>query len=135
MADVRIEGSFELLTQDEWNEYLDTHIFDDIAVLTSKYDAKKEELIPVIVYLCFPNIRTDYWRVINDIRRVLGVEINTMTIGAMMLLAWNRKKIDFITKEFYVDIDSYSIRTVVEQGIGRKIKVSEGHLGIFEVSK
>lgn len=32
MADVRIEGSFELLTQDEWNEYLDTHIFDDMRI-------------------------------------------------------------------------------------------------------
>lgn len=32
MVDVRIEGSFELLTQEEWDKYLDTHIFDDMRI-------------------------------------------------------------------------------------------------------
>lgn len=32
MPNVRIEGSFELLTQEEWDKYLDTHIFDDMRI-------------------------------------------------------------------------------------------------------
>ena len=30
MSEVRIEGSFELLSQEEWDKYMDTHIFDNM---------------------------------------------------------------------------------------------------------
>lgn len=110
-------------------------ILDDVATLYLKYNIDPRQTIPLIVMLSFPNIRTEFWRVINDIKGTLGIEINSVSIGALIQLAWNRKNINTITNDFYTDIESYSIRPKVEELLGRGLNVSEGLFGIFEVSK
>lgn len=90
-------------------------ILDDIAVLSSRYGIDKREIKPFIVSLEFPNIRTEYWRVIKDIKEVLGIQIHSLTLGALCLLVWSFSDAHIGTVDFYVDIDSPSIRAEIER--------------------
>jgi len=110
-------------------------ILDDIAVLNSRYNFEINSITPIILSLSFPNIRTEYWKVINDIKKVFNIEINTITIGALMLMVWYQVTLPVIKSEFYTDIDSYSIRNQIENIITTKLEISDGCLGILEVTK
>lgn len=90
-------------------------ILDDIAVLSSRYGIRKEELKPFIVSLEFPNVRTEYWRVLKDIKDVLGIRIHSLSLGALCLLAWSFKKIPIGAMDFYADIHKPSIRADIER--------------------
>jgi len=110
-------------------------ILDDIAVLSSRYDVKKEYIKSYIVSLEFPNMRTEYWRVINDISNVLNIKINSLTIGTLLLLVWNFVKVDFSTIDFYADVESPSIMSCIENILGRKISISLDEIGVLEPKK
>lgn len=88
-------------------------ILDDVAVLSSRYGINKLALKPFIVSLEFPNLRTEYWRVIKDIRDVLGVRICSLTLGALCMLVWSFVTIPIGAVDFYADVDSPSIRTQI----------------------
>lgn len=88
-------------------------ILDDIAVLSSRYGIDKQHIKPFIVSLEFPNIRTEYWRVIKDIRDVLGIRINSLSLGALCILAWNFIGVPIGAVDFYADIDSPSIKSTI----------------------
>jgi len=42
--EVKIEGSFEILTDEEWNRYLGTTLFDKIKIDLNKFDSYKERI-------------------------------------------------------------------------------------------
>jgi hypothetical protein len=67
------------------------------------------------VSLEFPNIRTEYWRVIKDIKDVLGIKINSISLGALILLTWSFKKFPIGTADFYADVENPSIISTVEK--------------------
>lgn len=110
-------------------------ILDDIAVLNSRYGIEPLSIIPFIVSLEFPNIRTEYWRVIKDINNVLKFKINSLSIGALMLFVWNYQKVNFVENAFYADVDNPSIREVAETIIKRKVKTTSDACAIFETKK
>jgi hypothetical protein len=105
-------------------------------VLVSRYGFDKSEISSLAVTFSLPNKRTDYWNVIKDIKNVVDIEIGIVTIGALLLLLWNRKAI-LVTAEnqFYADADSYSIRKTVEEILGREINLTAGYKGILECHK
>jgi len=90
-------------------------ILDDIAVLSSRYGVDKDKIKPLIISLEFPNTRTEYWRVIKDIKDVLGIEIQSISFGAICLLAWSFRCVSIDEFNFYADIDSPSIKNGIEQ--------------------
>lgn len=45
MSEVRIEGSFELLSQEEWDKYMDTHIFDNMRLEDNDLGASSDVLL------------------------------------------------------------------------------------------
>jgi len=90
-------------------------ILDDIAVLVSRYEIEKVEIKPFIISLEFPNLRTEYWRVIKDIKDVLGIQINSLSLGALCILAWMFIFAPINEVEFYADVDSPSIKLAVEK--------------------
>lgn len=110
-------------------------ILDDIAVLHSRSHINADDNSALVVCLAFPNKRQGYFQVIKDIKNVLGLEIQTVSIGALLIFIWNSMSIDFSQKEFYVDFDSMSIRLVVEHKLGRKIQLPHGYLGVLEPEK
>ena len=117
---------------------LDTprNLLDNVAVLVSRYGISKDNLIPVAATLSLPNQRSEYWQVIRDIRQVLNVKINSLTVGMLVLLVWNRVKISLDPDEvLYVDSDTYTLKDKFEAVLGRELNVTEGYPGVTGESK
>lgn len=110
-------------------------ILDDIAVMHSRNNLDKKENAALVVCLSFPNKRQGYFQVIKDINRVLDIKIQTISLGALLLLVWNDANVNFLSREFYVDFDNLSIRGIMEARLNRQINLSEGKLGILEPEK
>jgi Fe-S-cluster-containing hydrogenase component 2 len=122
----------------DWNALLDSprSVLDDIAVLMSRYEVgSPESIVPIVICLSFPNSRSEYWRVVKDIFVVLGLRINSLTIGSLMLFVWNWKELDLLAGEFYADSDSLSIRDAIERRLGRQVGLSQGTYSILEAGK
>lgn len=129
----KAKGVFEVETG---TDILDVSraILDDIAVLNSRYHISPKEEQPLAICLKLPNRRTDYWQVLKDINKITGIQIQTVTFGALLILLWNRKEFTNI-HNFYIDSDNMSIRNEIEKIIGRKINISNGFLGLLEIQK
>lgn len=110
-------------------------VLDDIAVMHSRNNLNKNENAALVVCLSFPNKRQGYFQVIKDINRVLGLKIQTISLGALLLLVWNGAQVNFLSREFYVDFDNLSIRNITEFRLNRHVNLSEGKLGILEPEK
>jgi ferredoxin len=94
-------------------------ILDDIAVLVSRYEIEKTSIRPYIISLEFPNIRTEYWRVIKDINDVLGIRIHSLTLGALCILAWSFVPVSIGRVDFYADVEMPSIKAAIEEVCGK----------------
>ncbi|MFR1708844.1 MAG: 4Fe-4S binding protein [Clostridium sp.] len=110
-------------------------ILDDIAVLNTRYGVHKNDNMAVVVCLQLPNARQGYWQVVKDIFTVENIQINTITVGALLILLWNHKQFDPADFSYYVDYDDMDIRGILESHIGRKINLSDKLLGILEPIK
>ena len=120
------------------SEVLDAprNLLDNVAVLVSRYKISKDGIIPLIVTLSLPNRRSEYWQVIKDIKQVLDLQINSLTIGMLVLLVWNRIKISLNSQEMlYVDSDLYTLRDKFERILGRELNTTEGYPGFIESQK
>lgn len=69
-------------------------LLEDVAVLHSRYGYDVAEIDPVSVILAFPNVRSEYYQVIRDIEKVLGLRCRTITVGALIALLWSCAKLE-----------------------------------------
>jgi hypothetical protein len=69
-------------------------LLEDVAVLHSRYGYAADEIDPISIILAFPNVRSEYYQVIRDIEKVLGLRCRTMTVGTLVALLWNFMKIE-----------------------------------------
>lgn len=110
-------------------------ILDDIATLNIRYGISKDKNCPIVVCLQLPNARQGYWQVIKDIKNVENIKIQTVSIGSLLLLLWNKGDCGFDKTQFYLDYDNMSLRKYLESILCRKINISNGFLGILEPVK
>jgi len=87
-------------------------MLDDLAVLISRHKYPKEKIIPYIITLNFPNKRTDFYEVLNDIHKVLGIRINVISIALLYLLLFDKIKLNeiLIKNLFNLDREKTDIR-------------------------
>lgn len=110
------------------------NILDNIAVFVSRY--KLKSILPIVFPLTLPNQRSEYWQVIKDINQVLKLPVRTITLGMLLVLLWNKKRLSTeMLAKFYSDADSFSGRVALEAAIGRKLNVASGVCGIIEPQK
>lgn len=112
-------------------------ILDDISVLVSRYGWNKGKIIALIVSDVLPNKRSEYWRIIQDIHKVTGVRVGTVTVLALMLVVWNRMVLNVEPENvFYVDCDTDSYRfDVLESMLDRKLNLGGTLRPYVEVAK
>lgn len=110
-------------------------ILDDIATMSMRYQIRKNENFPLVICLQLPNARQGYWQVIKDISNVESIKIQTLSIGAMMVLIWNFLAARLDDLMYYIDFDNKILRDKIEDSLERKINVSEKFMGIFEPIK
>jgi len=70
-------------------------------VLHSRYGYAVDGIDPVGIILSLPNVRSEYYQVIRDIEKVLGLRCRTVTIGALVALMWNCAKLDGFNGDAY----------------------------------
>lgn len=110
-------------------------VLDDIAVLYTRYGVDKVTNKALVICLQLPNARQGYWQVVKDIMFVENIKINTITIGALLLLVWNGRLLRPGNNPYYVDFNNMSIREALTEQINRKINLSDKELGILEPLK
>lgn len=110
-------------------------ILDDLAVLCSRYNYDLNETLALVVSLGLPNNRTDYWRVVKDIKEVLDIEIQTTSIGMLLIAMWNFKKVNLIDNSLYKNCDNNSLKENIEVILNRKVNVISKDNNILEPIK
>ena len=102
---------------------------------------KSCELTDLSIRLYFPVYDfifcVQYWQLIKDVRDVLNVKINSVTIGALIVMIWNRAKIEIsVGEELYIDIEAPSLRPKIEVILKRPLNISgNGYPGFLESGK
>ena len=76
-------------------------LLEDVAVLHSRYGYAVDGIDPISIILAFPNVRSEYYQVISDIEKVLGLRCRTITVGALVALRWNCVKLDGFTGDAF----------------------------------
>ncbi len=69
-------------------------LLEDVAVLHARYGYAVDGIDPISIILSFPNVRSEYYQVIRDIEKVLGLRCRTITVGALVALLWNCATLD-----------------------------------------
>jgi len=112
-------------------------LMDDVAVSVGRFGKDKDSLVALVVTDILPNRRSEYWRIVQDVREVLGVKIGTVTVLALCLLVWRGKRISDLPADlFHVDVDTESYRTaVLEPLLGRKLRISPAPRPSVDVAK
>jgi ferredoxin len=77
-------------------------LLEDVAVLHSRYGIEVERIDPVSVILGLPNARSEYFQVIADIEKVLGIRCRTLTIGCLLAVLWRFQTIDGFTENLFM---------------------------------
>ncbi|MDD2588401.1 MAG: 4Fe-4S binding protein [Atopobiaceae bacterium] len=96
-------------------------ILDDVAMMQERLGLNSKDNTPIALFWQIPNTRQNYYQVCDDIRRVLGVKIRTLTIAALMLLMWDGARLEFDDSSFCLAFRDTSIKADVEALLGRDI--------------
>lgn len=92
-------------------------VISDVAIVCSRYQVSINEVIPVVVMFQLPNIRTDYYEIVADTVKRLGVRIFTVPISLVVLSIFDKEMdlIQMIKSHCYVD--SSNVRSSRISGI------------------
>lgn len=108
-------------------------LLEDVAVLHSRYGYPVNGIDPVSIILSFPNVRSEYYQVIRDIEKVLGLRCRTITVGALVTLLWNCTRLDgFDGDAFTVGEGTIDLSDCLGLGDG---KLVEPYPGAFRPAK
>lgn len=109
-------------------------LLDDLAVLESRYQLAHRDLLPLAVLLELPNNRSEYWRVITDVHRVLDVRLRTVTLGALCVLVWAGRPLPLANSEaFHARDEARDLAPWLEAALGRS--VGNGYAGWLRPAK
>ena len=76
-------------------------LLEDIAVLHGRFDVPMDEIVPVSILAALPNLRAEYYQVIDDISSVLKIHCRTLTLGALCLLMWRFRELPDLTSDLF----------------------------------
>lgn len=108
-------------------------LLEDIAILHSRYGYAVEKIDPISIILVFPNIRSEYYQVIRDIEKVLGIRCRSLTIGALIAMLWNFHKLQgFNGENFAINNEIIDLTNSLEM---KEKKLPEPYPGAFTPAK
>jgi len=108
-------------------------LLEDVAVLHSRYGYGVKDIDLVSVILAFPNVRSEYYQVIRDIEKVLGLRCHTITIGVIVAMLWNGVRlVGFTSNAFTIGGEMIDLANCL--GI-EEARTTEPYPGAFRPSK
>ncbi len=69
-------------------------LMEDVAILHARYGFEVSDIDALSIIFAFPNVRSEYYQVIRDINKILGINCRTLTIGALLAVVCAGKTID-----------------------------------------
>lgn len=108
----------------------------DVAVLIARHGLHKSKLETYSVVCRLPQGREQYWMVVDDMEKVLGLKIRTASIVSLYLLVWARNVLDVQDDNLLLSENhGISLRPFLEKKLKRKINLTEGFENQLEPSK
>lgn len=111
------------------------NLLDDLAVLNDRYEVSPETCTPIALCLAIPKTRQGYFQVCEDVRKVLGIKIRTLTVGALLILEWNGIELEFNDDNFCLAFRETSIKHDLKNMLGSEPCTDSEGLGLFEATK
>ena len=145
-------GVLEIETSDDVLES-PRALLEDIAVLNNRFGIPLAKILPVSLIVSFPNKRSEYYRVIYDIEKVLDfkcrelshdlsghptplndfkVRCRTLTLGALFIIGWHFKSFENMSDDLFTTKPSGSVNLLPSlQKIVPELSNTEPYLGSF----
>ena len=79
-------------------------LLEDIAVLHNRYGIPMADIVPVSVIGAFPNVRSEYYQVIDDIANVLNIKCRSLTLGSLFILGWHFRSLEKMSENLFTTI-------------------------------
>lgn len=89
------------------------NLLDGVAVYCNRYDKDINKVVPVVFCWAYPNNRTDYWNVINDISKIVKLQIQTISVVALACYYWTKTPFDITSKEFNLDNNDNKLDSLI----------------------
>ena len=110
-------------------------LLEDIAVLHSRFGVSMANIIPVSIVGALPNVRAEYYQVIDDIAKVLYIQCRTLTFGALCVVMWRFGKLGGLNGDlFTTKIGATDLHASLAQLIP-DLPVGEPYPGAYRPSK
>lgn len=108
-------------------------VLDDYAIFNFKFNKVGIKTSCLIVLSSLPNKRSEFWRVISDIKKVLGIRVDIATVGALLSVVICGKTIPDL--KTFADISHYSLRESFKDVVVGIDDLPLGYLSVFEANK
>lgn len=77
-------------------------LLEDMAVLNNRFCVPMAKIVPLSVISLFPNVRAEYYQVIDDIKNVLSVQCRTITIASLFILGWHFRTLEKMPPDLFI---------------------------------
>ena len=110
-------------------------LLEDIAVLHGRFGVPYRDIVPISIVASLPNVRVEYYQVIDDISKVLKIHCRTITLGVLCVLMWRFRGLQrlesglFTTNTNNVDMHSSLLK------LDSDIPPNEPYTGAYRPSK
>ena len=102
-------------------------ILDDVAILVSRHKWDQSKIKTAIITDVLPNRRSEFWRLVADIRNVTGLRIGTMSVLSLMMAVWRGRKLDCKASDlFYTDESTSTYIATLVDALGFEPKLKLG---------
>lgn len=132
------DGRLGVLEIELGNEVLESprSLLEDVAVLHGRHGIDVENIDPVSVITRLPNARSEYFRVMDDIEEVLSLRCRTVTIGALLIVLWQRETIVGFAEDLFVtSSDDTNLLPAMRHYLSTSIPIEEPYPGAYRSSK
>ncbi len=78
-------------------------ILEDYAIMHNRYNIKKKDIVTFSILNLLPSKRSEYYKVLDDIKKITQIEIYTLPINFLNQMVQREETInDYNYKDFYI---------------------------------
>lgn len=78
-------------------------ILEDYAIMHNRYNIKKKDIVTFSILNLLPSKRSEYYKVLDDIKKITQIEIYTLPINFLIQMVQREETInDYNYKDFYI---------------------------------
>lgn len=132
-ASEKFSGAIEIEFQSD-SLSVARNLLDDVAMMQARSGLPIKSNTPLAICAAIPNTRQGYYQVCDDINRILGLHIRTLTIASLLILVWNGVKLNLEGDRFHLGFREASIRKYIESLLGYEL-CGDDSAGLLEPIK